>query len=68
MRSQDVDEEFVILFMVSDENQSHYLQTNIDTFGGDPDDAVSWRPKRNRHQQVCNPPYAKHITHWLNAW
>eukprot|EP00904_Undaria_pinnatifida_P009447 jgi/Undpi1/5632/HiC_scaffold_2.g00907.m1 len=35
---RDVDEEFVILFMVSDENQSHYLQTNIDMFGGDPDD------------------------------
>lgn len=38
---QDVDEEFVILFMVYDENQSHYLQTNIDMFGGDPNDAVS---------------------------
>eukprot|EP00904_Undaria_pinnatifida_P009398 jgi/Undpi1/5589/HiC_scaffold_2.g00865.m1 len=34
----DVDEEFIILFMVSDENQSHYLETNIDIFGGDPDD------------------------------
>eukprot|EP00903_Cladosiphon_okamuranus_P012901 g12045.t1 len=29
----DVDEEFVILFMVEDENQSHYLAENIETFG-----------------------------------
>lgn len=32
--SQDVDEEFVIMFLVSDENQSNYLQKNIDTYGG----------------------------------
>lgn len=32
------------MFLVSDENQSHYLQTNIDMFGGDPDDPVSWQP------------------------
>ncbi|CAM9706720.1 unnamed protein product, partial [Laminaria digitata] len=37
----DTDEEFIILFMVSDENQSHYLQTNIDKYGGDPENEVS---------------------------
>lgn len=39
--AQDTDEEFVILFMVSDENQSHYLQTNINKYGGDPENEVS---------------------------
>ncbi|CAM9748815.1 unnamed protein product, partial [Pylaiella littoralis] len=33
----DVDEEFVILFLVSDENQSNYLQANLDKFGGNED-------------------------------
>lgn len=39
-RVQDVDEEFVIMFLVSDENQSHYLQTSIDKYGGDPQHQV----------------------------
>lgn len=43
--AQDVDEEFVIVFLVSDENQSHYLQTNIDTYGGDIDDEVGAQTK-----------------------
>jgi FtsP/CotA-like multicopper oxidase with cupredoxin domain len=33
---KDVDREFVTMFEVADENQSHYLQQNIDTFAGDP--------------------------------
>jgi manganese oxidase len=32
----DVDVELFTMFLVSDENQSHYLQRNIDTFAGDP--------------------------------
>lgn len=32
----DVDVELFTMFFVSDENQSHYLQQNIDTFAGDP--------------------------------
>jgi manganese oxidase len=32
----DVDRELATMFLVSDENQSHYLQRNIDTFAGDP--------------------------------
>jgi len=32
----DVDVELFTMFMVIDENQSHYLQRNIDTFAGDP--------------------------------
>jgi FtsP/CotA-like multicopper oxidase with cupredoxin domain len=32
----DVDVELFNMFLVSDENQSHYLQRNIDTFAGDP--------------------------------
>jgi FtsP/CotA-like multicopper oxidase with cupredoxin domain len=32
----DVDRELVVDFMVADENQSPYLQQNIDTFAGDP--------------------------------
>jgi FtsP/CotA-like multicopper oxidase with cupredoxin domain len=32
----DVDRELVTMFFVSDENQSPYLQRNIDTFAGDP--------------------------------
>jgi len=32
----DVDVELFTMFMVMDENQSHYLQRNIDTFAGDP--------------------------------
>lgn len=47
--AQDTDEEFVILFMVSDENQSHYLQTNIDKYGGDPENEVSG-PRHDRQQ------------------
>lgn len=48
-RVQDTDEEFVILFMVSDENQSHYLQTNIDKYGGDPENEVGG-PTHDRWQ------------------
>ncbi len=33
---QDVDKEFVTLFMVYDENQSWYLDRNIKTYAGDP--------------------------------
>jgi FtsP/CotA-like multicopper oxidase with cupredoxin domain len=33
---KDVDREFATLFMLVDENQSHYLQHNIDTYTGDP--------------------------------
>ena len=33
---RDVDVELFTMFLVSDENQSHYLQQNIDTFAGDP--------------------------------
>lgn len=47
---QDVDEEYVILFLVSDENQSDYLQTNIDKYGGDPDNEVS----EERREGRCN--------------
>jgi hephaestin len=32
----DVDRELATMFLVFDENQSHYLQQNIDTFAGDP--------------------------------
>jgi hephaestin len=32
----DVDREFITMFMVSDENQSPYLETNINMFAGDP--------------------------------
>jgi hypothetical protein len=32
----DVDVELATMFLVSDENQSNYLQRNIDTFAGDP--------------------------------
>jgi hephaestin len=32
----DIDVELFTMFLVSDENQSHYLQQNIDTFAGDP--------------------------------
>ncbi len=32
----DVDVELFTMFLVSDENQSHYLQRNIDMFAGDP--------------------------------
>jgi manganese oxidase len=34
---KDVDREFVTMFSVFDENVSHYLQENIDTFADDPD-------------------------------
>jgi hephaestin len=34
--SNDVDREIFALFMIIDENQSHYLQHNIDTYAGDP--------------------------------
>jgi FtsP/CotA-like multicopper oxidase with cupredoxin domain len=33
---KDVDREFATLFMLIDENQSHYLQHNIDTYTQDP--------------------------------
>jgi manganese oxidase len=33
---RDVDREVFALFMIFDENQSHYLQHNIDTYAGDP--------------------------------
>jgi hephaestin len=33
---RDVDREIFALFMVIDENQSHYFQHNIDTYAGDP--------------------------------
>jgi manganese oxidase len=33
---KDVDREFATLFMLIDENQSHYLQHNIDTYAQDP--------------------------------
>ena len=33
----DVDRELVTMFSVIDENQSPYLQANIDKFAGDPD-------------------------------
>jgi hypothetical protein len=33
---KDVDREFTTLFMLIDENQSHYLQHNIDTYAQDP--------------------------------
>jgi manganese oxidase len=33
---RDVDREIFALFMIIDENQSHYLQHNIDTYAGDP--------------------------------
>jgi len=33
---KDVDRELFALFMIIDENQSHYFQHNIDTYAGDP--------------------------------
>jgi FtsP/CotA-like multicopper oxidase with cupredoxin domain len=33
---RDVDREIFALFMIIDENQSHYFQHNIDTYAGDP--------------------------------
>lgn len=33
---KDVDREFAVLFMLIDENQSHYLQHNIETYTEDP--------------------------------
>ena len=33
---RDVDRELFALFMIIDENQSHYFQHNIDTYAGDP--------------------------------
>jgi FtsP/CotA-like multicopper oxidase with cupredoxin domain len=33
---KDVERELFALFMIIDENQSHYLQHNIDTYAGDP--------------------------------
>jgi manganese oxidase len=33
---KDVQRELFALFMIIDENQSHYLQHNIDTYAGDP--------------------------------
>jgi FtsP/CotA-like multicopper oxidase with cupredoxin domain len=33
---KDVDREFAMLFMIIDENMSHYLQHNIDTYAQDP--------------------------------
>ena len=50
VRSQDVDEDCLTLFMMSNENQFHYMGTEIDTFCVDPDDTVSWPLTRNRHQ------------------
>ena len=34
--ANDVDREIFALFMIIDENQSHYLQHNTDTYAGDP--------------------------------
>ena len=50
VRSQDVDEDCLTLFMMSNENQFHYLGTYIDIFYVDPADTVSWPLTRNRHQ------------------
>lgn len=42
-RRTDIDKEFALLFMVFDENESHYLDENIQTFlETEPDDFLKY--------------------------
>jgi len=62
----DVDRELVVDFMVADENQSPYLQQNIDTFAGDPgsvdpdDDFQESNLMHYQRVRVREPPRPDH--------
>uniref|UniRef100_A0ACB8FHG9 Hephaestin-like 1 n=1 Tax=Sphaerodactylus townsendi TaxID=933632 RepID=A0ACB8FHG9_9SAUR len=56
-KQKGIDKEFYLLFTIFDENMSHYIDTNIDTFTGDP----SKVDKKDEDFQESNQMHCRYL-------